>query len=135
MAHLSLFAWSLLGVLAAGTDNSDGKPTHGNGYGADDRFAWIAAIEQHGGVHQLEAKTYFIDRQYTLPNGTCIIGAGETGTGTHIVAVATKPVQNGGHFHGCGVNHRNRIGQVVRHVVTMASVCSMVLGGNRVDVA
>jgi hypothetical protein len=46
----------------------------------DDRFAWIADIETHGGTHKLEARTYYIDRQYILPNGTAIIGAGSGGS-------------------------------------------------------
>mmetsp|Transcript_486 Transcript_486/g.1577 ORF Transcript_486/g.1577 Transcript_486/m.1577 type:complete len:366 (-) Transcript_486:34-1131(-) len=81
----------------------------------DPRFGWIAAIEQSGGVHQLSPGTYFIDRQYKLPDGTQIVGAGGGGVsnGTTIMAVATNAAQQGGHFHGCGLNHVNRIGFVL----------------------
>ena len=74
-------------------------------------FAWIAAIESgpQDTVHRLLPQTYYIDRQYLLPNGTQLVGA----AGTRIVAVATKPAQRGGRFHGCGLNHVNRIGFVL----------------------
>eukprot|EP01050_Picozoa_sp_SAG11_P032637 SAG11_NODE_10704_length_811_cov_0.977528_1_plen_199_part_10 len=83
---------------------------------ADRRFAWIAAIESgaQDATYELNAQTYYIDRQYLLPNGTQLVGAGsgEAG-GTRVVAVATRPAQKGGHFHGCGLNHVNRIGFVL----------------------
>ena len=57
---------------------------------------------------------YYIDRQYKLPDGTRIVGAGSGGgaEGSTIVAVATKPAQRGGYYHGCGENHANRVGPV-----------------------
>jgi hypothetical protein len=83
----------------------------------DRRFAWIAAIEKSGGgkTFQLKAQTYYIDRNYVLPDGTSIVGAGSGGSGggTLIVAVATRPAQKGGKFRGCGPNHVNRIGFVL----------------------
>ena len=80
----------------------------------DPRFAWITAIEQgpQDTTYQLKAQAYFIDRQYKLPNGTQIVGAGPPGSST-VVAVATKVVHKGGIFHGCGLNHVNRIGFVL----------------------
>jgi hypothetical protein len=82
----------------------------------DPRFAWIAAIENSGGgkTFQLKAQTYYIDRNYVLPDGTSIVGAGSGGSGgTLIVAVATRPEQKGGKFRGCGPHHVNRIGFVL----------------------
>ena len=83
----------------------------------DPRFAWIAAIESGppDTTHRLKPQTYYIDRQYLLPNGTQLFGAGSGAAagGTRIVAVGTKPVQKGGRFHGCGPNHVNRIGFVL----------------------
>jgi hypothetical protein len=77
---------------------------------SDPRFAWIRAIEMSGGYHQLRSNaTYYIDRQYVLPDGTTIVGGGST----TVLAVATRPVQQQGHFHGCGPNHVNRIGFVL----------------------
>ena len=80
----------------------------------DARFAWIAAIEAgpQNTTYRLNAQTYFIDRQYKLPNGTQIIGT-KAAEATKVVAVATKAVQKGGFFHGCGLNHMNRIGFVL----------------------
>ena len=81
----------------------------------DPRFAWIAAIEKSDGgkTFLLKAQTYYIDRNYVLPDGTSIVGAGSGGGGTLIVAVATRPAQKGGKFRGCGPNHVNRIGFVL----------------------
>ena len=83
----------------------------------DTRFAWIVAIERSGGgkTFQLKAQTYYIDRNYVLPDGTSIVGAGSGGGGgsTLIVAVATRPEQKGGNFRGCGPHHVNRIGFVL----------------------
>lgn len=82
----------------------------------DPRFAWIAAIEKHGGIIHLEAKTYDIDRQYVLPAGTHVIGAGSggaAGSSTIIRAVPTRPVHAGGRYHGCGANAVNRQGFVL----------------------
>jgi hypothetical protein len=79
----------------------------------DDRFGWIAAIERDGGTHQLEARTYYIERQYLLPPGTVLLGAGSGPAGTKIVAVATKDAQVGPTRLGCGANHVNRQGFVL----------------------
>jgi hypothetical protein len=81
----------------------------------DPRFAWIAAIEQEGGEHHLEARTYLIDRQCKLPDGTRIVGAGSGGgpDGTVVMATPTKAEQAGGRYHGCGGNHLNRQGFVL----------------------
>ena len=45
---------------------------------ADPRFAWIAAIESGppDTTHRLKPQPYYIDRQYLLPNGTQLFGAG-----------------------------------------------------------
>ena len=89
----------------------------------DQRFAWIKAIEDgpQDTTYQLKAQTYFIDRQYKLPNGTHIFGADPPAAST-IMAVATKPVQAGGIFHGCGLNHVNRIGFVLGSRCRIASL-------------
>ena len=93
---------------------------------ADPRFAWIAAIESGppNTTHRLKPQTYFIDRQYLLPHGTQLVGAGSGAAagGTRIVAVGTKPAQKGGHFHGCGPNHVNRIGFVLGSRCRIASL-------------
>ena len=90
----------------------------------DRRFAWIAAIEKSGGgkTFQLKAQTYYIDRNYNLPDGTSVIGAGSRGAGTNVVAVATKPAQTCGNFHGCGPNHVNRVGFVLGSRCRIASL-------------
>jgi hypothetical protein len=82
---------------------------------ANATFQWIADIERDGGTHHLNATSYYIDRQYVLPDGTRIVGAGSGSSAslTTIVAVPTKPTQHSGHYHGCGVNHINRIGFVL----------------------
>lgn len=79
----------------------------------DPRFQWIAAIEAgpQDQTYQLKAQTYYVDRQYLLPNGTQLIGA--SGGATKVLAVATTSVQQRGVFHGCGANHKNRIGFVL----------------------
>ena len=99
----------VLVLLLAATASSSSSPSAQG----DPRFAWIAAIESGptNTVRTLKPQTtYYIDRQYQLPSGTQLVGAGAS---TRIVAVATKPAQRGGHFHGCGLNHVNRIGFVL----------------------
>jgi len=50
-------------------------------------FKWISDISQgNGGIYQLEARTYYIDKQYQLPPNTEIHGSGSGGTGTVIAA-------------------------------------------------
>ena len=104
LATVVLISWCSAAALAARVGS--------------DPYAWIRDIELHGGVHRLEARTYHIDRVYVLPNDTQIIGAGSkrgsSGSGTTmVVATATRPEQQGGHFHGCGPNQVNRIGFVL----------------------
>ena len=98
-------------VAAAAGTASRASP---NGTAIDPRFAWIATIE-HGpaATHLLLPKTYYIDRQYRLPDGTRIVGAGSGPGGTRVVAVPTRPAQTSGHFHGCGLSHVNRQGFVL----------------------
>eukprot|EP01043_Picozoa_sp_COSAG02_P051710 COSAG02_NODE_5477_length_4292_cov_13.353685_4_plen_486_part_00 len=68
-------------------------------------FDWIATIESsQGGKFFLEARTYLIDRQYQLPAGTELRGAGSQAGGTVIQAVGPPFNKN------CGANARNRKG-------------------------
>jgi hypothetical protein len=107
-----LWRWYLSWLVVAAARTSTRAPLASSSTPRDPRFAWIAAIESgpQNTVWTLGPRTYYIDRQYQLPNGTHIVG---TGSRTQIVAVATKPAQRGGHFHGCGENHVNRIGFVL----------------------
>ena len=58
----------------------------------DDPFDWIRKIAAGppGSKVQLEAKTYLIDKQYQLPQGTELRGVGTTGQRTEIKAVGGK---------------------------------------------
>ena len=105
-----MLAWAL--VAAAASAASTRRDSSGSG---DDRFGWIAAIERDGGTHQLEARTYAIDRQYLLRPGTVLLGAGSGSSvaKTTILAVPTKPAQVGATRLGCGANHVNRQGFVL----------------------
>ena len=55
-------------------------------------FRWIRDIEAGppGRKYSLNATTYLIDRQYQLPAGTEIAGAGSGGNGTVIRYVASR---------------------------------------------
>lgn len=80
------FAW----VAASTGDGREGLAT--------DPYGWIKAIEAGPGrIHKLEARVYEIDRQYILPPGTRLVGAGSGGglNSTTIVAKQTKPAQKG----------------------------------------
>jgi hypothetical protein len=111
LERLRLCGLQLLAGAAAGA-TSQQPPRAG-----DARFSWIAAIERGGGggVHQLEAREYYIDRQYLLPPGTTLLGAGSAGSSTRttIVAVPTRPAQVGPTRLGCNGNHVNRQGFVL----------------------
>lgn len=54
-------------------------------------FRWIADIAfGNGGAHYLDAKTYYIDKQYQLPANTQIYGAGSGSGGTVIKAIGQQ---------------------------------------------
>jgi len=54
-------------------------------------FRWLADIvAQNGGSFRLEAKTYYIDKQYQLPANTQIFGAGSGGSKTVIKAIGLQ---------------------------------------------
>lgn len=72
--------------------------------GAPDPFKWMADIVASGGQHQLEAKTYYIDKQYQLPANTEIHGAGSGGSATVVKALGSS-------YDGiCAGNANNRKG-------------------------
>lgn len=76
-------------------------------------FAWIRAIESGppGRRYMLEATTYLIDRQYQLPPGTELIGAGSEhyGEGTGNAVTVIKGV--GPRYSStCGAHAKNRKG-------------------------
>merc|ERR1719221_460842 len=75
-----------------------------------DPYLWIRDIEQNGGVHYLEARTYYIDRQYQLPPNTEIHGAGSGSkfSGT-VIEVAGNPNPEA----ICGANAINRQGFIL----------------------
>ena len=56
-------------------------------------FEWIASIENSGGGQrfELEPKTYLIDRQYQLPPGTELRGAGTTPGRRTVIKAVGRP--------------------------------------------
>ena len=79
--------------------------------GMDDPFGWIRAIESGppGQKYELQpGATYLIDRQYQLPPGTQLVGAGtDPATRTVIRAVGES------YSHNCGPNATSRKGLVL----------------------
>ena len=79
--------------------------------GTDDPFAWIRVIESGRAGQKITLRagtTYLIDRQYQLPRGTELIGAGtDPASRTVIRAVGDN------YSYNCGVNATNRKGLVL----------------------
>jgi hypothetical protein len=73
-----------------------------------DPFKWIADLERSGGKVVLDAKTYYIDRQYTLPPGSSLSGAGQ---GKTVIQAVRWLGADGSSI--CGTNAKHRIGIVV----------------------
>ena len=82
-----------------------------DGAGIDDPFGWIRAIESGptGQKIQLKASTvYEIDRQYQLPRGTELVGAGTNPASRTVIRAVGKT-----YSHNCGPNATNRKGLVL----------------------
>jgi hypothetical protein len=91
LAFLAASSSLFLCTARATAGGSSGRPSHTASHQYD--FNWIQAIESGppGRKYTLNASTYFLDRQYQLPKGTELRGAGTApGTRTEIVAVG-KP--------------------------------------------
>lgn len=88
-----------------------------------DRFQWIKDLINKGcnQVWQLEAKTYYMDRQYLLPCGVQVKGAGSGQGGTIIKAVRCETPN--WHDYGLGAEGaKYRIGFVLNHNTSISGM-------------
>ena len=78
--------------------------------GIDDPFGWIRAIESGpaGQKIVLKAAVYELDRQYQLPQGTELVGAGTNPASRTVIRAVGK-----NYSYNCGPNATNRKGLVL----------------------